>query len=100
VTNSAGQTTFGQKIGVSDSSPHTYFDAANPSGGFLATDGVGSFTGVWSNPAPNANPSPGSGTVTVVYQGSSLVLGIDETLAICYYQDAFAPYPIQSLAAP
>jgi hypothetical protein len=91
--STSGGTQAGGSIVLSDSQPHSYYDAANPSGGFLATDGVGSFDGVWSNPAPDANPTYGIGTISILYQGSSLKLGQDASLGLCYDQDAFAPEP-------
>lgn len=87
-----GGTGAGQATAVTDSDPQSYYDSAHPViGAFLATGGTGSFTGQWSDPDPAANPTFGTGTVTVLFQGSSLELGRDASFALCYDANAFAP---------
>lgn len=87
-----GGTAAGQPVSFDDADPQSYFDAANATiGGFLATNGVGQFSGEWSDPSPAANPTFGSGLVTILYQGSSLAIGTDATFGLCYDANAFAP---------
>ena len=52
-------------------------------GAYVGTGGAGTFHGVWSDPAGTA-PIPGTGTVTVVWEGTTLTLGQQGSYAICY----------------
>jgi hypothetical protein len=89
----AGGTTAGDSISVTDSAGVTLFDATGLSGAVIASGGTGTFDGVWSDPSPNANPVFGSSSsaISVVYAGSSLSIGAQGSLGICYQQSSFAP---------
>ena len=85
-------TTKALPVMFADSDPQSYFDAANVIvGAQIATNGVGTFDGEWSDPDPAANYTFGSGTVAVLFQGSNLSLGADGAFGFCYDQNAFAP---------
>ncbi len=60
-----------------DTTNNQYFDvpATGPLGAQIASNGTGTFDGVLSDPEPGAPATPGTGTLTIAYAGSSLALG-------------------------
>ncbi len=73
----------GSGVVFTDTEPQIYsnyddFELTN------ATDGRGTFTGVVSDLSEGAEPTPGTGTVTILYAGSNLTFGTKESYSYCY----------------
>ena len=90
----------GQPVSELDSTPQDYFLLAT--NGALTVDegasGTGSFDGQWSKPQ-DPNVTHGVGTVTVMFDGSSLIMGQSFSYALCYEKTAFAPQTLEQLLA-
>lgn len=78
-------TAAGESVGFTDPDVQAY----EQGGVAVATGGDGSFHGVWSDSGPASNPSYGAGTINMMWQGSSFLLGQDAALAVCYDASAF-----------
>jgi hypothetical protein len=81
--NVAG-TTMGDAEAFTDTASHTFYDAADyllgnsaTVGGPVATGGTGNFTGNLSDPDPNANVTPGQGSITISDGTTSETFGLD-----------------------
>ena len=88
----------GQPVSVLDASAQEYFLIAT--NGALTTDegagGTGSFDGQWSKPL-DPNVTHGVGTMTVMFGGTSQILGQSFSYALCYEKTAFAPQTLEQL---
>lgn len=86
----ANGTTTGQSVGFVDSSGQLFWalDGQNNIGNMIGSNGTGNFTGVWSDPATGANPTPGVGVINITYEGTQeSVNGPPNafiTYAVCY----------------
>lgn len=101
----------GQPVSFVDSDQQAYFDATVPAGmplgAQVASGGIGSFSGVWSDPGAGVAPTLGTGTITVMVAGSSKVFGLSSAgtvagaFGVCEVTSPFAPLSIvDRLALP
>lgn len=63
--------------------PLFHVDTAGNPTAFAGSGGTGTFSGFWSDPW-SANVVPGSGTISVLVDGTSRTLGSDVSYAVCY----------------
>src|SRR5439155_19073090 len=75
----------GAPVHLADDTPQHYFllDTAGNLGPDQGASGTGHFDGVWSKP-DQIHVTPGTGTIAVLFQGSSLSMGADNSYARCY----------------
>ncbi len=82
----------GNAVNFADATAQQYFllDTANNLSAPQGSSGTGSFAGTWSRP-DDPNVTEGAGTITILFQGTSHILGSDLTYALCYDEAGFAP---------
>ena len=90
-TNPADPTGIGKLVGFQDSTPQHYFTLT--SAGLPNLDqgpgGTGDFTGQWSNPG-SPDVTAGTGSMNIMFMGTSFSLGGDLAYGMCFPSTAFA----------
>ena len=87
-------------IGFEDTAAQSYFalDGAGVVGSLaVASGGVGTFDGEWSD--DSGTPAPGSGTVTIAVAGTSFDLGSAIRYAQCYEGSSSSPASAAAIGA-
>lgn len=76
-------TASGSSIVLNDPGAQTYFDPET--GALVGSGGTATFDGNWSSPNPTEPPDPGTGSVTLNYQGADLNIGVSfVNYGVCY----------------
>lgn len=87
-------TSSGQPITLNDPGAQQFFDIDGEGNinGLVGSGGIANFDGNWSNPDPDVAPDPGTGSVVLTYEGSTITIGTSfVNYAVCYENDSFAP---------
>lgn len=80
----------GDPVAFADTGAEPIFDVLSGApGAVVGTRQNGTFTGVWSDPSPDVPATPGSGSFSVFFDGSSLTLGTKTSYAVCYDENGF-----------
>jgi len=99
-TDSADPLAIGNPVSFSDGTPQSYFllDSAGNLTADQGASGTGTMQAVWSAPG-SPDVTPGSGTITISWMGSSITLGNDLAYGLCYTTTPFAPLTEQEKIA-
>ena len=90
----ANGTTSGGAISFSDTTNQIFYSlnlTTGVVGAKVASNGTGTFSGVWSDPRPAA-PVGGNGNIVIFWQGSSRNIGGGGMYAQCYHASTFSRF--------